>query len=57
MSHPRRVDQAIARFDEVMGRIDRGGRLARRTTPGDVARSSTALSPAAPPISAWRSPP
>lgn len=24
MSHPRRVDQAIARFDEVMGRIDRG---------------------------------
>ena len=23
--HPRSVDQAIARFDEVMGRIDRGG--------------------------------
>ena len=25
MAHPRGVDEAIARFEEVMGRIDRSG--------------------------------
>ena len=39
MSHPRSVDQAIARFDEVMGRIDRARRRARRAAARAVARS------------------
>ena len=40
--HPRSVDQAIARFDEVMGRIDRGAtsRLAQRR---ELSRGVTAI--------------
>jgi hypothetical protein len=40
--HPRQVDQAIARFDEVMGRIDRGA-AARDARRREVSRSAAAV--------------
>ena len=40
--HPRAVDQAIARFDEVMGRIDRGGAY-RAAAQRHVSRGALAI--------------
>ena len=40
--HPRGVDQAIARFDEVMGRIDRSG-VAREARKRQTARNAAAI--------------